>query len=690
MTDKKIEEKFQIAAGNGMPLGVSVSEGGRVQFSIMVPNATWCQLQLRKKRSDRIDTISMDASLCTGSVFSVSLYLEEPYEYCYRYRTAYGTLRDPYARSVSGREEWGIRSKKGEWAQLIPVPSSMAGGYHPILSMNEMILYRLHVRGFTKHSSSRVKGKGTFLGVMEKIPYMKELGINAVELMPCYDFDERTFMGQPGSELLKYQKTSVVYPKDHFRPKGSLEKEAFQTEEKQESFADDQEKQRINYWGYTDQAYYFAPKASYAYDKKNANLEFMQMVQALHEAGIEVIMEMFFSKDMYAGMIVDCLRYWHMCYKIDGFRITNDAADIVLAMGDPYLTDAKLFRVGFSEEAAEKNAERFGQKRLADYNDYFMTVARKLLKGDEGMVPAFVDCFLKNRRSVENVNYIANTNGFTLMDLVSYDQKHNFENGENGADGTEYNHSWNCGVEGPCRKKGINRLRKQQIKNAYLMVMLSQGIPLLLAGDEWGNSQQGNNNAYCQDNEVSWLNWKMTALGKELSEFLKQVIQLRKDSPHFHAIAPFKKSDYLYCGYPDLSIHGTKAWYPDYSNYSRAFAVMIAGRYFERKTNDPPLQLPRALSDESGEPPVKKLGNFYVIFNLFWQDQLFDLPALKEEHYWRVELCSCVDKIPEQYRKEKRFYVPARSIVVLRESEEAAPAEPARKKESTEADSGRK
>lgn len=652
MIDRDIQEKFRITTGTGMPLGVSVSAGGRVQFSIMVPNATWCRLLIRKKRSDQVHVIHLDESFRVGSVFSVVLTLEHIYDYCYRYQTEYGYLCDPYAQCIIGREEWGKRTTNQEWAQIPQIDLAQESNYHSIYSMNEMILYRLHVRGFTKHSSSKVKGKGTFLGIIEKIPYMKELGINAVELMPCYDFDERAFMGQPVYGLSKYQKTSAVYPKDHFRPKDVL------AEEKEVSDTDE-EAVRLNYWGYTDQAYYFAPKASYAHDKKNVNREFMQMVQALHEAGIEVIMEMFFSKDMYTGMIVDCLRYWHMIYKIDGFRITNDAADVAMCMNDPYLSDAKLFRVGFSEEDAARNVETFGQKRLADYNDYFMTTARKLLKGDEGMVSAFVDCFLRNRRSIETVNYIANTNGFTLMDLVSYDQKHNFDNGENGTDGTEYNYSWNCGIEGPCRKKGINRLRKQQMKNAYFMVMLSQGIPLILAGDEWGNSQLGNNNAYCQDNEISWLNWKTTVFGKELTEFLKQVIALRKNSPHFHAITPFKKSDYLYCGYPDLSIHGTKAWYPDYSNYSRAFAVMIAGRYFEKMLT----------GKKKGRSPVKRIGNYYVIFNLFWQAQDFDLPALKNDHCWKLELASCDDKTMEEYIAEKRFHVPARSIVVLKESE---------------------
>ena len=147
--------------------------------------------------------------------------------------------------------------------------------------------------------------------------------------------------------------------------------------------------------------------------------------------------------------------------------------------------------------------------------------------------------------------------------------------------------------------------------------------------------------------------------GKELTEFLKQVIALRKNSPHFHAITPFKKSDYLYCGYPDLSIHGTKAWYPDYSNYSRAFAVMIAGRYFEKMLT----------GKKKGRSPVKRIGNYYVIFNLFWQAQDFDLPALKNDHCWKLELASCDDKNMEEYIAEKRFHVPARSIVVLKESE---------------------
>lgn len=641
-----LEKRYEVCVGLGYPMGVRVFHVNWVQFTVTVPGGTWCRIHFyHNKNKKKNFSLFLEEKYRRGSVFSVCFKLPEYEDYQYEFESENGFFPDPYAVYIPNRKEWGKRFSVKDEAGHFPagirqsvsntvMESRMDKSWrHPL---SELIMYRIHPRGFTKHPSSGVKAKGTFLGIREKIPYLVDLGINAVELMPCYDFNE--CIPEDPMQILehRFEYTDKVYPREHFI-------------KKEEGAEEDQDKKvRLNYWGYTEDAFYFALKASYASDKEHPEKEFEQMVQAFHEAGIEVIMEMYFPTNAYPGMIIDCLKYWSHYFNIDGFRLSNVNSDAVQVMKDPYLTDTRIFANGWQKEILKERFEVTHEEMSAYYTDNFMVTARKYLKADEGMVHPFVDCFHNHPEYAGVVNYMANTNGFTMMDLVSYDRKHNEANGEDNRDGTDYNYSWNCGFEGPSRKKSVRELRKKQLKNAFMMLYLSQGIPLIVSGDEFGNTQSGNNNAYCQDNEVGWINWKKTAFGKEIHDFVRELICIRKQAPHFHGKIPLRKMDYLNCGYPDFSIHGTKAWYPDYSHYSRFFGAMFTGKYFETFDKD-------------------ELENYFAVFNMYWYVQDFGLPVLPNNKRWKVLLYSGSLSACEQEKdgSNKKMRIEARSAAIF-------------------------
>ena len=265
----------------------------------------------------------------------------------------------------------------------------------------------------------------------------------------------------------------------------------------------------------------------------------------------------YFSGKEVPGFVLETVRFWVREYHVDGIHLTGYAPTVLLAK-DPYLADTKLWALSWE---AEKPAA--GEKKhLGEYNDGFLIDMRRALKGDEEQMSSLIYRNRRNPAETGVLNFMAGTNGFTMMDMVSYDQKHNEANGENNRDGSDYNYSWNCGAEGHVRKKKIQELRSRQLRNAMLLLFLSQGTPVLLAGDEFGNSQNGNNNAYCQDNEISWLNWNLNKWDQALLDFVKHVIAFRKAHPVFHMKQEPRVMDYLACGHPDISYHGVNAWQP--------------------------------------------------------------------------------------------------------------------------------
>ena len=285
-------------------------------------------------------------------------------------------------------------------------------------------------------------------------------------------------------------------------------------------------------------------------------------------------------------------------------------------------------------------------RNLAEYNDGFLTDVRRFIKSDEEQVQKLVYRYKKNPSQCAVINYLADQNGFTLADLYSYDVKHNEDNAENNHDGTDYNYSWNCGVEGKTSKKAINELRYKMIRNALAVLFLSQGTPMIQAGDEFGNSQQGNNNAYCQDNEIGWVDWKQNKSNSALFEFCKKIIHLRKSHPVFHNSIELKGMDYIACGYPDLSFHGKKAWYPDYTNYSRLIAFMLNGEYAVINSK-------------------RKDFTCFVICNMHWEAQEFDLPDVGKVTEWLLVFTTEEGFYEEDKVYKKSMMVKPRTIALL-------------------------
>lgn len=618
------DSQFKIREGTPLPLGVRLVDN-RVYFSVSIPNGNECRLNIYYKDSKTLcESIHLKETEKIGSIFFLAIDYFDYQQYEYMYEAMGKEFIDPYARLVSGRNEWGKILTSSE-SKLV------RGGFYfntykwdedfPLkISYEDLIIYRIHVRGFTKDVSSKVINKGTFKGIIEKIPYLTELGITAIELLPSYEFGE------------------IIKEPNHI------------------NVIDTNETPKINYWGYTNQSNYFVPKSSYASKPSDSPEELKDLVKALHQAGIEIIMDFYFESGTNEQFIIDCLRYWVSEYHIDGIKINQNGISSKLLATDPYLSDTKIFGMSWNIDEIYNREYTPKVKNLAEYNDGFLTDLRRFLKGDEEQVSKVANRFKRNPRKVATINYITNTNGFTLMDLFSYDVKHNEDNGEKGRDGTDYNYSWNCGVEGNTKRKKVLELRRQQIKNALVTLMFSQGVPLILGGDEFGNSQNGNNNAYCQDNNTSWLNWKLVETNKDILDFIKLLIQIRKNHPILHCKEELRSMDYASCGYPDLSYHGTKAWYPDYTNYSRILGVMLCGRYAMKD---------RAHHDD----------NFYLAFNMHWEDHEFDMPKLTKGVNWYVLIDTTKGDYGTQYEdsekplnileNQRKYMVRARSIVIF-------------------------
>ena len=523
---------MKTAVGFPFPQGCTV-EGQTANFSVAVPEGQTCELIIYKKGA-RASAFSqeMPYSDVAGNLHFLSVVLEQPEDYEYCYKIGGKIVPDPYGKAFSGREHWFV-SKEKEKRKLRTriVTDTFAWGksQFPHLKKEDVIAYSLHVRGFTKHSSSGVAHKGTFDGVTEKLPYLQKLGINQIHLMPVYEFDEN--------------------------------------------------QRHVNYWGY-GKAYFFAPKASYAAgDPVN---EMKSLVRQMHLAGIEVILEMPFTEGTTFSLILDCLRYWVMQYHVDGFIVNPYICNPDELAKDPVLAKSKILKK----------------------EDGFQNVMRRFLKGDEGMIRDVI-CQLKNQ-DTQLYNYIASHNGFTLCDVVSYDRKHNEANGENNLDGPDYNYSWNCGAEGNSRKKAVNELRKNQIFNAFFLLLFAQGMPCILSGDEFMNTQKGNNNAYCQDNLISWLDWNQLSRQEELYTFVCRLIALRKAC--MKQIAKKSEDTMGRSGIPQISYHGEDAWQMPAGRASRQLGVF----YHEESTEK----------------------DFYIAYNMHWLSHSFALPSLPKGMEW--------------------------------------------------------
>lgn len=601
-------KNMKVYRGNPLIMGATVI-GDRVNFAITAKVGSKCEVIFYKKGEDKeVFRIPFENGQVIGNVYAMSVSGLDYNRYDYNFSINGQVIVDKYAKSLSGKKQWASDSVNIK-AAIVADEYDWQGDAPLCIPFDETILYRLHVRGFTKHSSSKVKHKGTYLGIVDKIPYLKELGITMIELMPAYEFNE-----------IKAEKATSM------RGQFSIEEP------------------KLNYWGYTD-GFTFAPKAAYAFSHEVGGEveEFKYMVRELHKNGIEISMEFFFPQGTNPKEILDCLHYWVMEYHIDGIHANCEEAVMRMIQTDDLLCTTKIFTYSFAADTDFYHCST-DTRNLANFNDDFMIATRRFIKGDEDLLNTISYKVKANPAGVAVVNYVANHNTFTLYDSVSYDKKYNELNGENNQDGAVYNYSWNCGAEGDTRKRKVMDLRKKQIKNALCLVLLSQGVPMIYAGDEMCNSQKGNNNPYCLDNEISWTNWNTTAIARDVLEFTKNLIRFRKQHKVLHLKEETRQMDYKSYGLPDMSYHGTKAWYADFSHFNRHFSTMYCGKY---------------VMDEAG----KDEPDMYIAYNMYWEKQSFGVPSARNKEKWKVAFSTS----PEQTegRIDRTFVVPGRSVTVL-------------------------
>ncbi len=612
--------------GNPLLIGATVL-GNKTNFALAAGPNSQCAVVLYDKNNDFKEIkIPFEKNYRTGNIWAMEIDGIDHKQYEYNYVIDGEVVTDKYAKALDGKKEWGVAPTNLRGV-LVDNDFDWEDDDHLYTPFDETILYRLHVRGFTKHSSSKVRNKGTYKGIIEKIPYLKSLGITMVELMPAYDFNEK----------VESKPTSMVGNFNLGNP-------------------------TLNFWGYTD-GFAFAPKASFAAAKESGGEvnEFKELVKQMHKNGIEVSMEFYFPGETSPSSVLEVLRYWVMEYHIDGVHLNCDQAVMKTIEKDDILAATKVFTYTINDEYDFYQTPN-GNRNFANFNDDFMVCARKFVKGDEDMLNDISYKIKRNPKNSAIVNYVANHNTFTLYDTVSYDRKYNEINGENNKDGAVYNYSWNCGVEGTTRKRTVMELRKKQIKNMLCLVFLSQGVPMIYSGDEFCNSQKGNNNPYCLDNEISWVNWNKTALAKDILAFTKQMIQFRKDNKVLHLSQETRQNDYDSLGLPDLSYHGTKAWAPDFAHFNRHLAVMLCGKY--------------AMKD--GAEPGKDL---YIAYNMYWQQMEFGMPVSGKKRVWK-EIISTDTKGSRLSPNGKIMMVPPRSVVIF-EANKPEPKTPSGAKKAT-------
>ncbi len=575
--------------GSGYPLGaVEVSEG--IRFTTSLPFKHTLQLIVYNRKGEPMDHVDMTKYRVSTGIYSCVIKNLKAEECSYAYEADGKRVCDPFMKDCIAARKFGDDKAPLDNARVY-VPDFDWGSDAALnIPYDRVIAYQLHVRGYTAHSSSKVKNRGTFYGMMEKIAYLKDLGINQIVLMPCYEFDE------------------IVRP---VKP-ATMEEIDYRTDPNGKSA------RRINFWGFTSGCY-FMPKA--AYSNGDPVNEFKETVKAFHVAGIEVIMRFYFPDSANKSFIPEILGFWAREYHVDGFFLMGSDIPMDLIAADIYLRDRKIYNIFFDKGSI--TGRKYGYNRnMAFVNADFMNVCRKYLKGDENQLSDFIYRQRLNPNDVHTVNYITDYYGFTLNDLVTYDYKHNEDNGEDNTDGENFNYSWNCGVEGISRKKSVIQLRIKQMKNALTFLMLAQGTPMILGGDEFCNTQNGNNNPYCQDNETGWIVWKDNLHVREIADFIRMLIGLRNAHPILRPEREFRIMDYAACGFPDLSYHGDMAWSPKFDNHLRHIGIMICGKY---------ARLSRTREDDS----------FYFAYNMHWENHTFALPKLPKGQVWSVAFMTC-------------------------------------------------
>lgn len=647
-----VVEGFKIRPGFFRMYGACVASNG-VSFTINSHGATRCTLLLFKPQAPKpYARIPFPDSYRIGDTYSMLVYDIKPdeFEYAFSFDGPYepakgllfneeNVLLDPYSRAVTGQRKWGEKPEGGkdfEYRARV-VKSSFDWGNIKQLEQpfEDLVIYETHVRGYTKDKSSGVSAPGTFAGLKDKIPYLKDLGINAVELMPIFEFDEM-------------ESARVV-----------------------------DGVQLYNYWGYNTVSF-FAPNTSYAFNEEHNHEgdELKSLIKALKENGIEVILDVVFNhtaegnemgpcfsfkgidNNVYymltpdahyynfsgcgnvmncnhpvvRSFIIDCLRHWAIEYRVDGFRF--DLASILgrdqngapmanppilesLAF-DPVLGKMKLIAEAWDAGGLYQVGSFPSWNRWAEWNGRYRDDMRSFLKGDDGMAGNAItritgsrDLYSPESRGHKaSVNFMTCHDGFTLYDLYSYNEKHNEKNGWNNTDGDNNGRSWNCGAEGETDDPNVNGLRRRLIKNAFAALLCSRGPAMFFAGDEFCNTQFGNNNAYCQDNIISWLDWSRLEEFKEIHDFVRHMIQFRKEHPILRKMT--KPSS---CQFPEISVHNGTPFNASTDYKTKLIGIMYAGR-----------------NEEDTEDDIV----FYCM-NAYWEPLVMQLPVLPNGKHWHVD-----------------------------------------------------
>ncbi len=684
-----VSDSFQIRPGRPLPLGSLVQRGG-VHFAIVSESATSATLVLfHPEDPEPVMEFPLDPVLNrTGNIWHAFLEgLDPGVEYGFRFdrfpndaphRFRFDRRKvviDPYALATSRNWGWGARAEKRPLRSVV-IDGNFDWGLDKALNipLAETIIYEVHVRGFTQHHSSGVSHPGCFAGLAEKIPYLKELGVTAVELMPVCEFDET--------------ETDRTNPSTR--------------------------ETLLNFWGYHPLAF-FAPNAAYSAcgTGRSAVVEFKQMVKAFHAEGIEVILDVVFNhtgegdlqgpvvnfraidNPMYymlepgtgtyldftgcgntlncshmvvREMVLDVLKHWVAEYHIDGFRfdlasalgrgprgeVLSNPPILERIVSDPCLADVKLIAEAWDAGGLYQVGHFPAYGRWAEWNGKFRDDVRCFVKGDRGMVPQLAARLIGSpdlyqtsaRQPFHSINFVTCHDGFTLSDLVTYQEKHNEANAESNRDGASDNYSWNCGVEGPTDDPDIARLRNRQIRNLAALLMLSHGVPMLLYGDEVGRSQQGNNNAYCQDNELTWINWSRTRSQCDLFRFFKYLIAFRRRHPALRR-EQFENSSMgrqLH-----INWHGDRLSHPDFGSESRSIALHL-----------------------HWVAPPSTSDHIFIIANSYWEVLRFELPKLEGMVWSRFldtsyespkEICAPGQELRTE--SQESYMAGPRSVVVL-------------------------
>lgn len=586
------------------PLGLKRTDNG-LRLS-MVSETDNCGIQFWTRESDEKQFVKLDKTCKCGSVYAAEIIGDFPKELIYQLFQDELTYPDPYALASFGKRELGKKAE--QYSMLTAVSEEPDDDVKPAIPYADKVFYMLHARGFTMQKDAKTASKGTFKGIEEKLDYVKELGVTSLLLMPVYDFDEF---------LRKHNKKMTIRE----------EIETYKIDYKKVG----KEKEKINFWGYTAQNGYYLPKSAFS-ESESAVDEFKSMIKKAHKMGLEIFMQMYFPKEILTREVSDILLYWSENYHVDGFYLIGEGVNADQLLMDPALSDVHLMFEHADEELMKKH------DNAVVVSDQFMFDMRSFLKGDSNLVPSVTRHV---RQQKKEVHFIAKQDTMRLMDMVSYQEKHNLDNGENNADGTDYNCSWNCGVEGKTRKKQILTLRMKQMKNAMSLLLLSQGTPLIYGGDEFGHTQLGNNNPYCQDNEISYLRWSDLEKNKELYEYTKKLLKIRKQYPVLHGLVDFKGTDYMSCGFPDISFHSEEAWRNEGGSGSHLFGVMYANCYASKED--------------------KSL--LYVAYNMHWEKHDFALPKAPKGMKWECVLST--DEKETVKEIGAKVTVPERTVMIF-------------------------